>query len=55
MQFRFIVGLAAVVSIGVVGCNRPAQETRDEAKDTAASVADATADAQRSGMPRCRA
>jgi len=48
MLCRSIVGLAAVVlSIGVAGCNRPAQETRDEAKDTATAVADATADAQR--------
>jgi murein L,D-transpeptidase YcbB/YkuD len=48
MLCRSIVGLAAVaLSIGVAGCNRPAQETRDDAKDTAAAVADATADAQR--------
>jgi hypothetical protein len=47
MLYRFIVGLAAVLSIGLAGCNRPAQETRDEAKETAASVVDATADAQR--------
>ena len=47
MLFRSTVGLAAVLSIGIAGCNRPAQETRDEAKDTAANVADATADAQR--------
>ena len=47
MGYRFIVGLAAVLSIGLAGCNRPAQETRDEAKDTAPAVADATADAQR--------
>jgi hypothetical protein len=47
MRFRSIVGLAAVLSVGVAGCNRPAQETRDEARDAASSVADATADAQR--------
>ena len=48
MHFKSIVGMAAVVlAVGVAGCNRAAQETRDEAKETAADVANATADAQR--------
>ena len=48
MLFKSIVGIGAIaVALGVSGCDRPAQETRDEAKDTAAQVADATADAQR--------
>ena len=48
MLVRSIVGIGAIaLSVGVAACNRPAQETRDEAKDTAASVADATVDAQK--------
>jgi hypothetical protein len=48
MLFKYTVGIAAIaLSVGVAGCNRAAQETRDEAKETAAEVADATADAQR--------
>jgi hypothetical protein len=48
MLFKYTVGIAAIaMSVGIAGCNRPAQETRDDAKDTAAEVADATADAQR--------
>ena len=48
MLFKSIVGIGAIaLSVGASGCNRPAQETRDDAKETAAQVADATADAQR--------
>ena len=48
MLFKSTVGIGAIaLSVGVAGCNRPAQETRDDAKETAAQVADATADAQR--------
>jgi hypothetical protein len=47
MRFTSIVGIGVIALAGVAGCNRAAQETRDEAKDTAANVADATADAQR--------
>ena len=48
MLFKSIVGIGAIaLSFGMAGCNRPAQETRDEAKKTSADVADATVDAQR--------
>ena len=48
MLFKSIVGISVIaVSVVVAGCNRPAQETRDEAKETAAKVADATVEAQR--------
>ena len=47
MLIKCTVGIGAIaLSVGVSGCNRPAQETRDDAKETAAQVADATADAQ---------
>lgn len=37
MLFKSIVGIGVIaLSVGVAGCNRPAQETRDEAKETAA-------------------
>ena len=50
MLFKSIVGIGVIavsVGIGIAGCNRAAQETRDEAKETAAEVADATVEAQR--------
>jgi hypothetical protein len=48
MLFKSTVGIGVIaLSFGITGCNRPAQETRDEAKETSAEVADATADAQR--------
>ena len=48
MLFKSTVGIGAItLSVVVAGCNRPAQETRDDAKETAAQVAEATADAQR--------
>ena len=48
MLFKSTVGMGAIaLLVGVASCNRPAQETRDDAKETAAQVADATADAQR--------
>jgi len=48
MLFKSTVGIGAIaLSIRVSRCNRPAQQTRDDAKDTAAQVADATAGAQR--------
>ena len=48
MRFRYIVGAGAVaLSLGIASCNRPAQETRDEAKDANAEIADRTADAER--------
>jgi hypothetical protein len=48
MRFRYMVGIGAVaLSLGIAGCNRPAQETRDEAKEANAEIADRTADAER--------
>lgn len=48
MLCRSIVGIGAVVlAVGAGGCNRPAQETRDEAKADAAKVVDAEAEARR--------
>ena len=48
MLFKSIVGIGVIaLSVGIAGCSRPAQETRDEAKETSAEVADATAEAQR--------
>ena len=39
MLFKSTVGIGAIaLSVGVSGCNRPAQETRDDAKETAAQV-----------------
>ena len=47
MLFKSTVGIGAIaLSVGLAGCNRPAQETRDEARETSAKVADATAEAQ---------
>ena len=48
MLSKSTVGIAVIaVSVGVAGCNRPAPETRDEAKETATKVAAATVEAQR--------
>jgi len=48
MYFKSTVGTGVLcLSIGIAGCNGPAQETRDEAKKTSAEVAEATVDAQR--------
>lgn len=48
MLLKSIVGIAAIaLSIGIGGCNQTAQDTRDEAKDAATDVAQATVDAQR--------
>jgi hypothetical protein len=48
MLLRYIVGTGAVaLSLGIAGCNRPAQETRDDAKSANAEIADRTADAER--------
>jgi len=48
MRFRYTVGIGAVaLSFAVAGCNRPAQETRDDAKAENAKVADKAAEAER--------
>jgi hypothetical protein len=48
MLFRSIVWTSSLaLSLGIVACNRPAQETRDEAKSTNTEIADRAAEAER--------
>jgi hypothetical protein len=47
-MFKSTVGIAVLgLTIGAGGCNSPAQETRDDAKETSSDLAEASADAQR--------